>query len=188
MPKKQPPRMQKSVLRLQKNHTWKAPSGYKILVVERGLLSFNFPEKWILKKMDPIEIHDGEPPDDNARLMVSFWRLPPGVDWTGLPLAPMLEQSVVTGERQIISTGKPIKMPRQDMEMYWLEQRFIDEVEPREAYSHICAARGSDIQVLITFDFWADVRRAYLPVWQEVIRSLLLGRFIADPTKGEILH
>jgi hypothetical protein len=188
MKKKNQPRMKKEVLKLQKNHTWKAPSGYKIMVVERGVVSFNFPEHWLLKKMEPIEIHDGEPPDDNARLMVSFWRLPPGVDWTGLPLAPMLEKSVDVGEREILSTGKPVTMPRSDMEMVWLEQRFIDPIEKREAYSRICLARGSNVQVLITFDFWADVHKTCAPIWNEVIRSLLLGRYISDPTKGEILH
>src|SRR5262245_38055088 len=133
MKKKHQPRMEKRVIKLKDNHTWKAPAGYKIIVVERGLLSFNFPEKWLLKKMEPIEIHDGDPPNDNARLMVSFWRLPPDVDWTGLPLAPALKQAVVTGERDILSTGEPITIPRGDMEMVWLEQRFIDPIEKREA-------------------------------------------------------
>jgi hypothetical protein len=177
-------------MRLKDNHTWNAPEGYKILVVERGLVSFNFPESWLLVKMQPVEIHDGEPPDDNARLMMSFWRLPPGVDWAGLPLAPMLVQSVEEkeGEREILSTSEVYRPPRTDLEMVWLEQGFMDPEEHREAFSRIAIARGWDVQALVTFDFWATDRARFAPVWDECMRSLQLGRKIEDPTKGAVLQ
>lgn len=188
MPRQNKQYIHKKTLRLKENHNWKAPAGYKILVVERGLISFNFPEKWLLVKMEPIEIHDGKPPNDNARLMVSFWRLPGGVDWTGLPLAPMLAQSVETGERDILERGEIITAPREDIELVWTEQKFMDPVEHREAFSRIAIAREPAVQILITFDYWADMLERFLPVWDEVLSSLRLGRYIEDPTKGETLH
>jgi len=70
----------------------------------------------------------------------------------------------------------------------WTEHRFLDPVEKREAHSRIATARGWDVQVLITFDFWVDDAANMRPVWNEVLRSLQLGRTIEDPTKGAVLH
>ncbi len=42
-----PPRgWKKQTLRMKDNHTWKAPDGYNILVVDRGALRFNVPKAW----------------------------------------------------------------------------------------------------------------------------------------------
>jgi hypothetical protein len=176
-------------LRLKDNHTWKAPKGYKIVVLDRGAVSFNIPEGWLLAKLEPhVELHDNPPPDDNARLSVSFWRTPPGIDWTGLPLAPLLTQAVEDSDLEILARGEVSPFTRTDLEMVWTERRFLDPEEKREAYSRIAMARGWDVHVLITFDFWVDDLKKFESMWEEVLRSLQLGRHIADPTKGVVLH
>lgn len=178
-------------MRLRDDHTWTAPDGYKIVVLDRGAVSFNIPEKWFLAKLEPtIEIHDAEPPNDNTRISVTFWRLPPGIDWTGLPLMKMMADASA-GERkeiQILARGELVRSPRTDLELVWTEHRFLDPVEKREAYSRMTIARGWDVQVLITFDFWVDDAEKIQPIWEEAIRSLQLGRTIQDPTKGVTLH
>jgi hypothetical protein len=180
---------QKSEMRLADNHTWSAPKGYTIFVADRGAVSFNFPETWLLKKFEPIEIHDGEPPNDNARISMSFWRTPPGVDWTGLPLAPMLRQAVTTGRKlEILHTSDVHTYPRQDIELVWIEQMFMDPVEKREAFSRNLIARGFDVQTLITFDYWMNHAPLMTPHWDEILRSLQLGRVIKNPLKGTNLH
>jgi hypothetical protein len=178
----------KQTLRLQKNHTWKAPDGYKIVVLERGAVSFNVPEGWFLAKLEPVELYDREPPDDDARISVSYWRLPPGVDWTGLPLDAMLADATKDGTLQVLERGELVKSTRSDIELVWSEHHFMDPQENREAYSRVALARGFNIQVLITADFWVDDLAKLKPVWAEVLRSLQLGRVIADPTKGVTLH
>ena len=188
MKRKSGPNFTKHSARLSEKHTWNAPKGYKIVVMERGAASFNIPEAWLVVKMNPLEIHDGAPPDDNARLMVTLWHLPPGVDWSGLPLKPMLLDSVNHGKHKLLSTSKPIEIARGGAEIVWLEQLFIDPVEEREAYSRIAVARGFDVQLLITFDFWKDDAARCTPVWDEVIHSLQLGREIENPLKGPTLH
>lgn len=186
--RKRQPQYQKRTLRLKDSHTWKAPAGYKIVVLDRGVVSFNIPDTWIVAKTDPFELNDAPPPNDNARVTVSFWRLPPGVDWSGLPLAPLLAQSIASSERDLISTAETVTSDRTDLELVWTEQLFIDPVEKREAYSRIALARGWNVQALITSDFWADDRVRLTPIWDEVLRSLQLGRYIEDPTKGATLH
>lgn len=188
MARKNKKAFQKKTFRLKDDHTWQAPKGYKILVVERGLVSFNIPEDWLLAKFEPLELHDKAPPDDNARLSMSFWRLPPGVDWTDLPLAPMLSQAAEGGTLQILARSAVAKVARTDLEMVWLEHRFLDPVEKREAFTRMALARGWDVQALLTFDYWVDDAEKFLPVWEEALRSLQLGRSIEDPTKGAVLH
>lgn len=179
---------QRKTLRLRDDHTWKAPDGYKIVVLDRGALSFNIPESWSLTKMEPLEIHDQPPPDDNTRLSVSFWRLPPGVDWTGLPLAQMLSDAMKGSELEILARSEMVTSPRTDMELVWVEHRFLDPQEKREAFSRFALVRGWDVQALFTLDFWVDDAEKLQPVWDEVLRSIQLGRYIEDPTKGVVMN
>jgi hypothetical protein len=119
---------------------------------------------------------------------MSFWRMPPGVDWTGLPLGPLLEKSTEGGELEILERSEQYTVDRKDIEVVWMQHKFMDPVEHREAYSRILMARGFDIHVLITCDFWVDDAKRIVPIWNEVVRSLQLGREIEDPTKGPTLH
>jgi hypothetical protein len=184
--KKLPP---KQTLRLHDNHTWKAPDGYKIFVMDRGAVSFNIPETWVLAKIEPnVEFNDCEPPDDEARLSVSMWRTPPGIDWTGLPLGELLQKSAEGGTVKILSRSGIIKSMRTDLEMVWTEHKFRDPKEKREAFTRIAIARGWDVHVLITVDFWVDDLARIEPMWEEVLRSIQLGRVIEDPTRGVTLH
>jgi hypothetical protein len=188
--RKHKPQWQKKTLRLKDNHTWKAPKGYKIVVLDRGAVSFNIPEGWLVAKLEPnLELHDNPPPNDNARISVSFWRFGPGIDWTGLPLGPLLIQATEGAHQDdILARGEIIKSERTDLELVWTEHRFLDPQEKREAYSRIALARGWDIHALITCDFWVDDAERLIPIWSEVLRSLQLGRYIEDPTKGVVTH
>jgi hypothetical protein len=176
-------------LKMQANHTWQAPDGYKIVVLDRGAVSFNVPTEWHLTSMEPLELNDKEPPDDDARITVSFWRLPPGIDWTELPLPKLLRESAKdSGKVEVLEYG-PIEIPaRTDIEQAWMYKRFIDPAEKREAFTRIALARGWDVQVLVTSDFWVDDLHRMIPIWDELLRSMQLGRVIEDPTKGVVLN
>ncbi len=184
--KKLPP---PQTLRLADNHTWKAPEGYKIFMADRGAISFNIPESWILAQLEPhVEFHDAEPPNDDARISISFWHTPPGVDWTGLPLADLLAKSAEGGTVEILSRSGIIRSMRTDLEMVWTEHKFMDPKEKRPAFSRFLLARGWDVHALITFDFWVDDLKKCEPIWEEILRSVQLGRHVEDPTKGITLH
>jgi len=183
--------VQKKVVKLKDNHTWKAPNGYVVFVADRGAVSFNMPEKWQVMKFEPVEIYDAVPPNDNVRLSMSYWRLPQGIDWSGLPQDQLLLSSIKTKRHEregLLETSTISKFARTDLEILWVQSKFLDPVEKREAYSRVSIARGWDVQVLITFDFWVTDQARVKGVWQEVMRSLQLGRVIQDPTVGEIQH
>ncbi|MBX3061340.1 MAG: hypothetical protein KF726_00090 [Anaerolineae bacterium] len=196
MKNKSKPNLAKPTIRstsrqLTANHAWKAPAGYKIMVLDRGTVSFNIPQDWILAKLEPVEIHDGEPPNDNARISVSFWHLPPGVDWSGLPLTKLLTDSLQGGSQstiKMLERGKISEANRDSMELVWTQSRFLDLPQNREAYSRVAMMRGFNVAVLISFDFWVDDAKKLQPVWDELLRSINLGRSVADPTKGIVLQ
>ena len=189
--KKQSPLPEPQRYKLKENHSWKAPAGFKIVVLDRGAVSFNIPEKWFVAKMEPtFEMHNAEPPHDDARLSVTFFRHPPGIDWTGLPVEPLLKRSMKdVNDTNTLGTSAVTRLPRTDIEVVWAEQRFVDPVEkPRQAFTRVTLARGFNMHAILSFDYWVNQAAQFRPVWSEIVRSLQIGRVIADPTKGETLH
>jgi hypothetical protein len=180
--------MKKETLKLKKGHSWKAPPGYRIFVADRGAVRFNFPQDWVLKPdSDSVKLYDQDPPDDNCVLGFSYFRFPP-TDWSGLPLSNLVESATLGDSRALESRGPLIKVDREDIELVWAEFRFIDPNENREAFSRLSIGRGANLHTLITLDFWADDETRITPVWNEIMRSLELGRYIEDPTVGDVIH
>ncbi len=175
-------------MRLQENHTWKAPPGFKIVVMDRGAVSFNIPTPWVITEYEPFTLRDKQPPDDQAGLQITFWHFPPGVDWSGLPLDKLLLNALKGPGKGILEKTPIQRHERTDIEIVWVEHRFIDEKEKREAFSRYTFVRGWDVQALFTFSFWVTDADWCRPIWDEIMRSLQLGRVITDPTKGEPLH
>jgi hypothetical protein len=176
-------------LKLKKKHTWKAKPGYAICAINRGAIRFDYPEKWdIDADSDSLKIRDRKPPDDNCVLAVSQMHLPrPVADI--VPLREMLDGVTTEDERKVISRGKAISVPREDgIDMSYKEIHFIDPKEKREAMERICIARGSGVYCLITWDVWVEDIERYDYVWQEAIRSLVLGVYVNDPTAGPVVQ
>ncbi|MEN3334724.1 MAG: hypothetical protein V7641_4089 [Blastocatellia bacterium] len=179
----------KDTYKLKKNHTWKAPDGYRIFVADRGAVRFNIPDGWVIEPdADSIKFYDAKPPDDNCRLACSYLRLPSHIDWSGLPLSQMINAATGGDERTLTRSGEITHKQRADLEVAWADYHFIDPVEQRQAYTRLCIARGSSIQALITLDYWPEDAAKLAAVWAEVIRSLQLGRYVKDPTLGDVLH
>ena len=178
----------KQTLKLKKNHTWTARPGYRIFVADQGAVRFDIPQDWvIIPDSDSIKFHDRQPPDDDCTLAFSYMRLTP-IDWNGLPLSQLVQQIVDGDTRGITSEGEMHNLQRPDLEIAWTEVIFIDPTERRQARSRILLGRGSNIQPLITFDFWEEDTSRLSPVWDEVLRSLELGMEIKDATRGHTLH
>ena len=103
-------------LELRARHGWRAQSGCKIFVVDRGAVRFDYPQDWVVSPDDDsVTLHDKEPPDANSRLAVSYVRLPP-VDWSGLPLAALVETGMRGYEQAIDTWGLMREARRGDLE------------------------------------------------------------------------
>jgi hypothetical protein len=77
-----------------------------------------------------------------------------------------------------------VSIQRPDLRLVWLEGNFIDPQEFRQAYGRMAIGIGGNIQVLLTFDYWADDAARFVPVWDDVLQSLQVGTYIPDPTRG----
>jgi hypothetical protein len=77
-----------------------------------------------------------------------------------------------------------VSIRRPDLHLVWLEGNFIDPQEFRQAYGRMAIGIGGTIQVLLTFDYWADDAARFTPVWDDVLQSLQVGTYIPDPTRG----
>jgi len=175
----------KETLELKPDHHWESPSGYKIFVADRGAVRCNVPQSWVFEpKEKSFKFLDRKPPNDDCCLEISFNRLPPN-DWSTFPLKSTLKKVVENDSRNVIAKGEIFTVKRQTAKIMWTEIKFLDtQTEPREAFSRTCIALGSNIQCLITFDFWADQALELTPAWDEVMRSLTLGLYIRDPMTG----
>ena len=174
-------------LRLRPTHGWRARPGCKIFVADRGAVRFDYPTDWVVSPDDDsVKLYDKEPPDDDSRLAVSYLRLPP-LDWSGLPVAALVEAGMRGDERPIDTWGPMTESRRGDLELAWREVHYRDSAEKREARSRMCIARRSTLQCLITFDFWASDLEQCDAAWNTVLETLELGEFIADPTRGPVV-
>jgi hypothetical protein len=172
---------------LRENHGWKAKPGYKIFVAGRGAVRFDYPASWVFEPgTDSCKFRDRQPPDDDCLLQVSYLLLSPQVDWSGLPLERLLTEALKGDKRGILSRGQTVYVRRPDLELAWTEQRFFDHTQGREACSRACLARGANVQPFITMDFWPEDAHRFVPVWDEVLRTLQLGQYVKDPTKREL--
>lgn len=171
----------KCVHKLPDNHVWKAKCGYNIFVGGGGAIRFDIPEGWIVEPTsDAIKFHDKPPPDDDCLLQVSIIHLPSGIDWTDFPLTYLLDEAVLKDDPRGLTVSRTHKLvQRPDLELAWIEAQFIDPNENRQAFSRAGLARGSDIQALITFEFWPEDRRRFVPVWNEILRTLRLGEYVS---------
>lgn len=168
---------QKKTYRLKKDHSWRAPPGYAIVVVDRGAARFDIPREWVvIPTDDALELHDRQPPDDDCLLKVSVIYPPPGVDPRGLPLPELLLAATKDDKRGVFSRGEVTQVQREDLELAWFEGRFVDPVEGREARTRACLARVKNVMSFITMDFWPEHVDRFGPIWNVVLRSLRLGR------------
>jgi hypothetical protein len=126
---------------------------------------------------DAIEFHDRPPPDDDCVLKFSLMRLNPNVDWSGVPLAEMLEDLLTKDSPENTLVGKVRTRRKADTQIAWLETASIDPQEQREARCWACLALRGNILPFITLDFWPEHASRLRPVWSGIIRTLRLGEY-----------
>jgi hypothetical protein len=179
-------RMSVEKLKLKSNHSWKSKPGYSICVLDRGLVRFDYPSGWMVEmKEGAVMLHDREPSIESCDLGVSLFRLPAEVI-ADLDLDQMLLNSLETG-REPYEQSEMQHVQRGDLDLVWLEQRYVDASQNRDARFRVALARGA-VVCLISFNYWSDRAAQLEPVWDEVLRTLVLGMLVGDPTVGPVVH
>lgn len=177
----------KKAIKLPRDHAWVSRPGCKVLVLEAGAVRFDYPEAWVvIPDDDSMKLHDKPPPDDDCRLAVSFMRIPQ-IDWSGLPIASLVEQAGQVDTRAIVSREKIRAERLGPIELAWSEVRIDVPSEKREACGLLCLARKGRVQALITFDFWVADRERCLRIWRTVLNSLELDVKYDRPASGRVV-
>lgn len=185
-------RWDKKTFKMGDDHGWSARDGYKIFVADRGAVRFDIPNDWVVVPQEDgsIKFHDRTPPDDDGTLQMSVMYLNPKVDWSGLPpLSTMLaDVSRDPEEGEVLGRGEIATVRRPGVDLAWKWTRYVDPTENREAFSRIALARERTIHLLLTFAYWASEAPRMVAAWDEVLRSMRLGEYIADPLRGDVRH
>lgn len=175
-------------LAVGKHHHWRTREGYNIFVADQGTVRFNYPKDWLVHPSDDsIHFYDAKPPANRFTLGVSYIRLP-ALDWSRLPLASLVDEVAENDERELLHADEVVEVQREDMEIAWVERKLIDPVGKRPINGRYGLARGSNIQVLLTLDYWPEDADQIRPIWDEILHSMLLGRTIDNPVQGDTLH
>jgi hypothetical protein len=173
-------------LKLKDNHTWKSKHGYSICVIDRGLVRFDYPSNWIVEPAEgAVHLYDRPPSVESCDLGVSIFPVP-GAYARELFLDDMLRE-VLGDERQPYEQSEIRHIERADLEIAWLQQRYLDAEYERDARFRVALARGRTL-CLISMNYWANRAAGLERVWDEVLRTLVFGDPIADPTAGPVVQ
>lgn len=173
-------------LTLKPNHTWRCKPGYKICVLDRGAVRFDFPSHWVIDHSEgSVMLHDRKPSIESCDLGVSIFHIPASM----LPpesLDQMLTQSL--GSDRVVRRQSEIRhIKRPDLEIAWLEQEYFETTQKRDARFRVAIGRGS-VHVLITMNYWLSKAPTLERVWDEVMRTLVMGIQVKDPALGPVTH
>jgi hypothetical protein len=173
-------------LKLKDNHTWKSKPGHSICVIDRGLVRFDYPNHWIVEPAEgAVHLHDRPPSVESCDLGVSIFRLA-AVHVRELCLDDMLRDTLGNG-RKPCQQSEIHHMARGDLEIGWLEQRYIDAEHNRDARFRVALARGP-VLCLISMNYWSNRAARLERVWDEVLRTLVIGVHVEDPAAGPVVQ
>ena len=173
-------------LNLKSNHTWKSKPGYSICVIERGLVRFDYPSNWIVEPEEgAVHLHDRPPSVESCDLGVSIFQVPAGLV-RELSLDDTLRDAL-DHKRKPYQQSEIHHIGRLDLEIVWLEQRYLDTEYKRDARFRVALARGP-VLCLVSMNYWSNRAAGLEAVWEEVLRTLVMGERIEDPTAGPVVQ
>jgi len=172
---------------LRRDHGWIATPGWRIFVIDRGAVRFEFPSAWVVRPDDDsVKLHDAEPPADECTIAVSYHRIP-AIAVDAFPVPAVLRTAAADDKRNTV-WGSIVEATRSDLSIAWQEGTFRDVRTGAEAKTRLCLARRGTLQALLTMEFWEADRGRVAPVWDHILRSIDLDEPIADPLRGPCTH
>lgn len=176
----------KQVFDLPDDHTWNAPKGYNVFIAGRGAVQFNVPQDWIIEPDDDsVKIKDKPTPKDDMAMAMSYYNIADML-WAHpqFPMSVIVNMMSDTDDRKPSWKSDIFLEERRDIEQAWLEIKFVDPLEQREAYGRWCLVRGKQLVCLITGECWPEHKARFEEVWREMLRSMILERYLNNPMRG----
>jgi hypothetical protein len=173
------------ISKLKANHTWKCKPGHSICVLDRGVVRFEYPSNWIVEPGEgAVHLHDRPPSVESCDLGVSIFRVPGVIN--ELPLDEMLG-STLGEDRSPYEQSDIHRSNDVEREIVWLEQRYLDSEFKRDARFRVALVRGP-ILCLISMNYWSSRASGLERVWDDVLRTLVFGVHVDDPTAGPVVQ
>jgi len=155
-------------------------------VLDRGLVRFDFPSNWIVEPDEgAVHLHDRPPSVESCDLGASIFRVP-AEHVRELSLDDALRDSL-GNDRTPYQQSEIHHIVRGDLEIAWLEQRYNDAEYKRDARFRVALARGP-VLCLISMNYWSNRAPGLERVWDEVLRTLVMGVMVADPTSSPVVQ
>jgi len=172
--------------RLKDKHTWKSKPGHSICVLDRGVVRFDYPSHWVVDAQEgAVYLHDRPPSVESCDLGASIFHLPAG-HLAEISLDDMLVETLGK-EREPYEQSEIRHILRGDLEIAWLEQKYISADYQRDARFRAALARGP-VLCLISMNYWANRAAGLTRVWDEVLRTLVMGVMVDDPAHGPVVQ
>ena len=165
------------------------PDGYQLIVMDRGAVHLCFPSGWLARPSDKgsMLLCDAEPPLDDCRLEVSYWRLHPALA-RNFPFERAVSEMCRTkDEAEDETSSAPFYNKRDGLRFGWVESGYPDADNGRPVHSRTLLVLGNNIQVLISYACWADETEKFLPVWKTLLKTIRLGEYVNDPSSGYVI-
>ncbi len=174
-------------LKLKRNHSWKSKPGYSICVLDRGLVRFDYPSSWTVEgKEGAVYLHDRADSIESCDLGVSIFRVPPEAA-AALSMEELLLGSL-EAERAPYHQSEIWRSTREDLEIVWMEEQYVETSQNRDARFRVALARGPVI-CLVSLNYWTSRAEKLEPVWDHVLNTLQLSsETISDPTRGPVVQ
>lgn len=173
---------------LEGGHGWEAAPGHRVFVGGGGAVRFDVPADWVLKPdAESFKFYDAEPEKADTRLEVSWFGVTRAC-WAAFPVEPLVREIVADDYRPISSVGEVCALTRAGLRLAWVEFRFRDPAEDREACSRVLVAVGATAQCCITMDYWPENAGRVSPVWDTVMKTLGLGVRVIDAAAGVVVN
>lgn len=176
--------MKIQALQIHPGHQWKAKPGHRILIINNGAVRFDFPTEWNLYSGSEYAcLLDGSVGDYTCVLTVSAKQIP--ITVAGISFGLYLREIMQMDNPGDSYCTNPVRIFRPPLEAGWVEWRFIDPAQHREARKRVCIARAGCTRALITFDFWPEHELRHFYAWNTIVETLVVGDYIEDPLTGQ---
>lgn len=176
----------KTTVPLPALHGWQCKPGNNLFIADRGAVAFEIPAKWVIRhdNKQTLTIHDRPPPDDQARISLTVFHLPPvRGGWKQLPLEKLLIEATESKARKQKKKGGKVpaapvvhREDRPELELVWLEKEpWTDPKNGKKIRCRQVLARARLVQCLMTFDVYEDAADRFQPTWEDVLATLQLA-------------
>src|SRR4029453_7441876 len=130
-------------------------------------------------------LHDRPPSVESCDLGVSLFPVSAG-EIADLSLEDTLRDVLANQEKER-EQSEIHQMTRGDLDFVWIEQHYKDEEYKRDARFRVALVRGP-VLCLISMNYWANRAAGLERVWDEVLRTLVMGVMVDDPTAGPVIQ